>query len=185
MLLLEHGRVVETGPAEQVVQTYLGRVLTGTRDTESKDVYISKVTVRSAAGEAVAFRSGERAWVDIELTARRECQKLSISLFVRDEGYQDAFNTSTERLGRGTFSLRPGETFRCTYQIDLHLGQGTYHVGVSVVRYDIQREFDRWMPAASLFVHADRDVRGAANCYPEVLVFGTAQPAAGTLTPQP
>ena len=185
VLLLEHGRVVETGPAEQVVQTYLRRALAGTRETETKDVFISRVTVRGAAGEVVAFRSGERAWVDIELTARRECQKLSITLFVRDEGYQDAFNTSTERLGRGTFNLRPGETFRCTYQLDLHLGQGTYHVGVSVVRYDIQREFDRWMPAASLFVSADRDVRGAANCYPEVLSLGPGQSPAGAVTPRP
>ena len=185
VLLLEHGRVVETGPAEQVVQTYLRRALAGVRDTANKDVFISKVAVRGAGGEAVAFRSGERAWVDIELTARRECQKLSISLFLRDEGYQDAFNTSTERLGLGTFTLRTGESFRCTYQIDLHLGQGTYHLGVSVVRYDIQREFDRWMPAASLFVSADRDVRGVANCYPEVLVLGTARPPAAAVPPRP
>ena len=185
VLLLEHGRVVETGPAEQVVQTYLRRALAGVRDTANKDVFISKVAVRGAGGEAVAFRSGERAWVDIELTARRECQKLSISLFLRDEGYQDAFNTSTERLGLGTFTLRTGESVRCTYQIDLHLGQGTYHLGVSVVRYDIQREFDRWMPAASLFVSADRDVRGVANCYPEVLVLGTARPPAPAVPPRP
>ena len=185
VLLLEHGRVVETGPAEQVVQTYLRRALAGVRDTANKDVFISKVAVRGAGGEAVAFRSGERAWVDIELTARRECQKLSLSLFLRDEGYQDAFNTSTERLGLGTFTLRTGESFRCTYQIDLHLGQGTYHLGVSVVRYDIQREFDRWMPAASLFVSADRDVRGVANCYPEVLVLGTARPPAPAVPPRP
>jgi lipopolysaccharide transport system ATP-binding protein len=172
-LLLEHGRVVEIGPAEQVIRSYLGSALAGRRDTDSLDAYFSRVAVRGAAGEAVSFQSGERVWVDIEGVARRDCQKLSITLFLRDEGYQDAFNTSTERLGLDTISLKAGERFACTYQLDLHLAQGTFHVGVQLIRYDVQRVYDRWIPAASLFIKTDRDARGAANLYPLVTAFGS------------
>ena len=76
------------------------------------------------------------------------------------------FHTSTERLGLGSFALAAGETFRCTFQVDLHLARGTFHLGAIVCRYDIQREYDYWCPAASLFITTDRDVGGAANLYP-------------------
>jgi lipopolysaccharide transport system ATP-binding protein len=171
-LLLERGHVVETGPANQVVQTYLNRVLRGERDTAKSDAYITRVCVRRAEGEAVAFRAGERAWVDVDVVARKDVSKLSVVLFLKDVDQHYVFDTSTERLGHGSFDLTAGQTFRCTFQVDLHLAAATFHVGAILYRYDIEAEYDYWCPAASLFVSADRDVRGAANLYPEVTVFG-------------
>jgi hypothetical protein len=50
----------------------------------------------------------------------------------------------------------------------MHLAGGTFHFGVHLYRYDIQREYDRVMPAATFFVVSEVDVRGAANLYPRV-----------------
>jgi len=177
-LLLERGRVVATGSAEEVVRAYLQRAAEDHRPVESQDVYITKVAVRNAAGDSLSFTAGERAWVDVDVTARRPCEKLAVVVFLRDVEQHYIFDTSTERLGQGTFDLGPGETFRCTFEFTMHLAHGTFHLGALIYRYDIQREYDAWNPAASLFVSTDRDVRGAANLYPRVTAFGAPPPIA-------
>jgi len=175
-LLLERGRLAADGEAVPVVQTYLGHALSGRRDTEGRDAYIVRVAVRGAGGETASFRSGERAWVDIDITARAACERLSITLYAQDDDWRGVFDTSTERLGLGTISLGAGESFHCSVQLDLHLAPGTYRIGAALYRYDIQREYDRWFPAATLFIGADQDVRGVANLYPRVVAF---EPLAG------
>jgi hypothetical protein len=170
-LLLERGRVVDHGETAHVVQTYLSRALSGRRDTEGHEVYVSRVVLRGDGGERSSFRSGERAWVDIDITARRPCDRLSITLYAEDETSRLVFNTSTERLGLATINLGAGESFHCSVQLDLHLAPGTYHVGVALFRYDIQHLHDQWFPAVTLLIAADRDVRGVANLYPRVVAF--------------
>lgn len=171
VLLLDRGRVVADDVPPRVVQTYLGSTLAGRRDRDGREAYITRVTVRGSEGETTSFRSGDRAWVDVEVTARSACEQLSITVYAQDESAYGVFNTSTERLGLGTFSLGAGESFHCSVQLDLHLAPGTYQLGAALLRYDIQREYDRWFPAGSLLIATDRDVRGVANLYPKVVVF--------------
>jgi lipopolysaccharide transport system ATP-binding protein len=182
-LLLERGLVAADGPAVGVVQTYLGHALAGRRDVEGRDAYIARLTVRGAAGETASFRSGERAWVDIDITARTACDRLSITLYAADDDWRAVFDTSTERLGLGTIALQAGEAFHCSVQLDLHLAPGTYRIGAALYRYDIQREYDRWFPAATLFVGTDQDVRGVANLYPRVVAFEPGAPPAAPRAP--
>jgi len=176
LLLLDHGRIAASGEPGPVVRAYLANALAGRRELESREAYVSRLVVRGIAGETTSFRSGEEAWVDVEVTARSACERLSVTLFVQDEGSLGVFNTSTERLGLGTFDLRAGEAFRCSIQLALHLAPGTFYVGAAIVRYDIQREYDRWLPAATILVSADKDIRGIANLVPRVVTF---EPAAG------
>ena len=56
-----------------------------------------------------------------------------------------------------------------TFELDLHLANGTFHVGAYLYRYDVQRELDRVLPAATFFVASEVDVRGHANLYPKVV----------------
>ena len=183
-VLLDHGRITAEGEAARVVQTYVENALAGCRNVDGRDAYIVRLTVRGTEGETTTFKSGERAWVDIEIAARVACDKLSITLYAQDESFHGVFDTSTERLGRGTISLRAGESFHCSVQLDLHLAPGTFYVGAALYRYDVQREYDRWFPAATLFIAADRDVRGVANLYPRVVAFepGAAREPPGQLS---
>ena len=171
-LLLERGRVAAEGPAAEVVGTYLSHSLAGRRDVADRDAHLARLVVRGRAGEGGSFASGERVWVDVEVAARTACERLSITLYLADDEWRPVFDTSTERLGHGSFALRAGESFHVTMQLDLHLAPGTYRVGAALYRYDVQREYDRWFPAATLLVSADRDVRGVANLCPEVVAFG-------------
>ena len=59
-------------------------------------------------GECIQFRSGEKAWIDVELTARRRCTKLSVTLYILDDKAMDVFDTSTDLLGHGNFVLDEG-----------------------------------------------------------------------------
>lgn len=169
-LLLEKGRAITIGPAEEVVSTYLNKARSRhITDTSSMPVAISKVTVRNQDKECQNFESGEKAWIDIEVTAHSRCQKLSVSLYLTDPTDFMVMNTSTQRLGHGTFSLEAGKTLRCTFELDLNLVSGTFYVSALVFRYDIETEYDRWLRAAAIFIACDQDVRGLANCFPKVV----------------
>src|SRR5260370_7488269 len=93
---------------------------------DSKPVVISQVRVRSRRGESVRFESGETAWVDVEVTARRPCAKMAVVLFVTDEAYYEMFNTSTERLGCGKFYLVPRGNFSCRFLLQLNFADGPF-----------------------------------------------------------
>ena len=169
-LLLERGQMVTIGRTQEVISSYLDRSRNDhLRAADSKSVVISKVTVRNGAGECLRFQSGERVWIDIEVTAHKRCSKLSVSLYVTDEEFQNVFDTSTERLKHGNFTLEAGEVFSCTFELRLNLANGLFHPSVLVYRYDTQTEYDRWAPATTIHVSSDEDVRGVANCFPRVI----------------
>jgi lipopolysaccharide transport system ATP-binding protein len=169
-VLLEHGQIVAVGPTHRVLSSYLNR--TGNELSEarhSKALVISKVRVRNAAGECLRFESGEKAWIDVELTAHKRTNNLSVSLYITDEEYREIFDTSTERLGHGNFTLEEGETFACTFELHLNLGNGIFHPSILAYRYDTQTEYDRWAPATTIFVSTDKSVGGVTNCFPKVV----------------
>jgi hypothetical protein len=46
---------------------------------------------------------------------------------------------------------------------------------VAVHRYDLQKNYDRKMPAATLFVGSSMSVRGVANCFPKIIESGISE----------
>ncbi|HEX3761868.1 MAG TPA: ABC transporter ATP-binding protein [Kofleriaceae bacterium] len=169
-MLLDHGTVGAIGPVTEVIKTYMERGTAGAGTDPDKDVYVSRVTLRDEAGaETVQFDAGQRMVAEIEVTARRAAERLAVVIECRDEEMYDVFNTSTERLGAQTVSLAAGEKFTARFALRLHLVPGTYHFGVYVYRYDIQRNYDTLTPAKTFYVRSLIDVRGVAHLEPEVL----------------
>lgn len=178
-LLLEHGRPVISGPAEDVIPAYLNRSrTTHFEEARSKEVCITKVKVRNQHGECARFQSGEKAWIDVELQARTRHSKLSLTLYITNEAHRNVFDTSTERLGLGNFSLDEGEVYRCTFEVCLNLVSGIFHPSVLIYRYDTQTAYDEWAPAATIHVSSENDVRGTVHCFPRV-IRQEIRPAAG------
>jgi lipopolysaccharide transport system ATP-binding protein len=168
-LLLEKGRTVLSGPAQEVISKYLKRVRTnGATHNEGSAVKISKVSVRNENGESLRFRSGEKAWIDVELRAYAPCHKLSVSVYITSVTSESVFDTSTERLGHGNFSLDTDDVYRCTFEMQMNLANGVFHVSILVYRYDTETAYDRWEPAAAIHVGSETDVRGFAHCFPKV-----------------
>jgi lipopolysaccharide transport system ATP-binding protein len=168
-ILLDGGSIVADGSTSDVVQAYLDRERAKMAETRDTDVAVRSVTLRGVEGSSVRFRPGDKAWVDITFQANRACEQVAVVLAVLDEGLGEVFNTSTERLENRSFDLQPGQTVTVTFELDMHLAVGTFHIGVYLYRYDMEREFDRVLPGATFFMESDVDVRGSANLYPKVV----------------
>jgi len=167
-VLLDHGRVLKEGPTDEVIRTYIDHGAEKSDQNQGKQAYISSVKVRNRRGETVQFESGEPVWVDIEVIANTQCDKVSIGLQLKDDSYYEIFNTSTERLGCEWVSLKAGEKFSCTFELELVLAWNTFHLGVFLYRY-LLPPADAQFPAATFFVSSQLDVRGVVNLNPKVL----------------
>ena len=169
------------GSSTEVVQSYLNSTHVSHSEDPSRPVKISRVCTRSANGTNLRFESGETVWIDIELTAREACQKLAVVLLIMDESNYEVFNTSTERLGCGSFNLNAGDRFNCTFELRLNFANGTFRLNVVVYRYDTETEYDRWESGSSIYVGTENDARGAVNCFPKVVKHEIVKASTQTL----
>jgi len=168
-ILLDAGTIVADGPTSDVIQTYLARERAKLGEARDTEVAVRSVRLRDAGGEAVRFTPGDKAWVDVTFEANQACEQVAVVLAVLDDSLGEVFNTSSERLQHRSLNLERGQTANLTFELDMHLAVGTFHIGVYLYRYDQEREFDRVLPAATFFVESEVDVRGSANLYPKLI----------------
>jgi len=187
-LLLERGQMAMIGPSEEVIAHYTGEWQTCRSQDDSLDVRIARVTVRDREGkERGSFDAGETARIDVDIFARCTRERLSVSLYVINSDGLMVMDTSTERLGHEAFRLGAGETYRCTFEVDLNLVPGTFYVSTLIYRYDVSKEYDRWARAATLFVSGNPAVRGIANGFQRMSYMGKVAPlelSQGAVSPE-
>jgi ABC-type polysaccharide/polyol phosphate transport system ATPase subunit len=177
-LLLEHGKMVTLDKTDAAIRKYLGDEPTSQTSQENKSVYVSRVAVRDRAGEQSTFESGQTAWVDVDVTAREAVEKLALTIWFSDETQYLVFHTSTERLGSAPFSLQPGGTYRCTFELSLNFAHGTFRLFTDIFRYDIQKSYDRRdQPDATIFIGSTFGVGGAVNCFPRLIESKAISPS--------
>ncbi|MGB7266894.1 MAG: ABC transporter ATP-binding protein [Terracidiphilus sp.] len=172
-MLLKNGKTAAIGPTDSIMREYLNSSREQYHSTAEKSVYISNVNVRGTDGERLTFESGEKAFLDVEVIASKPMEKLAVVIWLTDDGEYEIFNTSTERLGHAPFSLKAGESYRCTFELTLNIAHGTFNACVAVYRYDIQKTYDSQLPAQTLFIGSTVAVKGAVNCFPKLLESGT------------
>ena len=180
-ILLDHGKVTASGTTDEVLRQYVNTTDTAEQG-ENEPVKITHVLVRDKNGEKATFESGEKVWVDIEVTAKVAIERLAVVIWFVDQTDYEIFNTSTERLGLPAFSLLPGQTYRCTYELTLNLAHGSFGLNVAAHRYDLQKTYTKKTPAATLFVGSSMAVRGAVNCFPVVRESGVIEGGTETVT---
>jgi lipopolysaccharide transport system ATP-binding protein len=168
-ILLDRGQVIEDGPTSHVIQTYLARERAKMDAGRDGDVVIRSVALRGEDGERTSFSAGERAWLDVRFQALRPVEKVAVEVDLHDESMYELFSTSSERLGTPAFDLEAGQAVTVTFALTMHLSNGTFHWAVYLYRYDLRREYDRALPAATFFVSTEQDVRGGVNLYPRVV----------------
>jgi lipopolysaccharide transport system ATP-binding protein len=176
-MLLDRGKVLAIGETNVVARKYLKLGEASESSDGSKPVYISDVRVRDRNGEQSSFESGQTAWVDIEVTAREAIGRLAVVIWLTDETQYEIFNTSTERLGFAPFSLQPGGTYRCTFELTLNIAHGTFQLATDVFRYDIQKSYDRHDSSSTIFIGSTTAVRGAVNCFPRIIASSSVTPS--------
>ncbi len=169
-ILLDHGRILAHGPAAEVVREHLNRGQTETARTNVDGISISRAVFRGRNGQGLRFESGEKATLDIDITASRAYEHLSIALVMHDASMYPIFETSTELLTCSGFSIKEGQTKRITFELNLHLCQGTYHLNCYLGEHATNRLYDSLTPAATIYVQSCRDMLGIANLYPSAVV---------------
>ena len=170
-MLLEKGKVLACGPTDDVIRQYVGRAQ-DQRTGEGTLLNIEDITVRRSAGVSTKFDPGEKTYIDVTVGAQQRISNLSIVIQIVDNNFYPIFDTCSARLNEGlTASLEAGERLECSFELDMHLAAGTYHVNVYAYEYVVERPFSTWRSAASFFVGETRFVKGAANLYPRLERF--------------
>lgn len=168
-MLLEAGNIAADGATADVIQAYLEQERAKVDSEPKSDVAIRAVAMRGTDGCRVHFRPGDKAWVDVTFEAIKPCQRIAVVIAVLGDGLIDVFDTSSERLGTPPVDLDAGQSCTVSFELTMHLAPGTFHVAVYLYRYDLQREYDKSLSAATFFVESEIDVRGAANLYPRIV----------------
>jgi lipopolysaccharide transport system ATP-binding protein len=169
-ILLDHGKILAHGPAAEVVREHLNRGQTEAAQRNVDGISISRAVFHGRNGQALRFESGEKATLNIDITARRAYEHLSIALVMHDASMYTIFETSTELLTCSSFSIKEGQTKRIAFELNLHLGQGTYHLNCYLGEHATNRLYDSLSPAATIYVQSCRDVLGIANLYPAAVI---------------
>ncbi|HJP60774.1 MAG TPA: ABC transporter ATP-binding protein [Gemmatimonadaceae bacterium] len=167
-MLLEKGKLLAQGPSNDVIRQYVGRAQNQSAG-EGAAVVIQTVALRGAAGVSTKFDPTEKLYVDVKVAAQRKVSNLSVVIQIVDNNFYSVFDTCTARLNDGvTASLDAGEQLECSFELNVHLAAGTYHVNVYAHEYVVEWPFSTWRSAASFFVGETRFIKGAANLYPRL-----------------
>ncbi len=165
-LLLDHGRVVQIGPSNEVIKTYLTRGHRTRTLEPDREVRVTEVTVAKPGDSRLTFETDEFVEITVQASAQARHDDMSVVIEIVDENQYSVFDTCTQRLGAGPLSLERGETLRCTFRVQLRLAEGTFHVNAYLHRYVTNRAVDRWLGAATFFVAGTPTVRGVAHLVP-------------------
>jgi ABC-type polysaccharide/polyol phosphate transport system ATPase subunit len=165
-LLLDHGKPKAIGPTSEVIGAYLEGERKARANALEKPVYISEVRI---LGSRTHFNTGETVRIQVEVVANENLDNVAVVLCLLDEHYYEVLNTSTERLGRAPYKFESGRVLRCTFELTLNLGFGTYHIGVSLHRYNVNKPVDGWTPAETFYVGSSlAGYRGIVPAEPKV-----------------
>jgi len=170
-LLLERGQVQMIGPTAEAIRTYYKRGqqqrATGA-DNGDGGVVIMKVAVHDDRGPCVEFESGGKLYITVEARAQSLHDDMSVVIQIVDDHQYPLFDTCTQRLGAGALTLDRDQMLKCTFELDLSLAEGTFHVNAFLHRYVTDKPYDRWLSAATFFVVGTPDVRGIVTLHPRL-----------------
>jgi ABC-type polysaccharide/polyol phosphate transport system ATPase subunit len=170
-MLLDVGEVKMIDRTEDVVKAYYKSGQERHRVGTNPDISISSVTVHDRNGATVEFESGGKFFITVEAYARTAHPDLSVVIAIIDDHQYLVFDTCSARLGAGNITLGENQTLRCTFELDLNLAAGTFHVNAFLYRYLTQNNYDRWLSATTFFVTGTPDVRGVVTLHPRLVAF--------------
>jgi len=167
-VLMDGGMVVADGPTTDVIQAYFDRERTKLSGERPGAALIRRVTLRGANGLGTRFEPGETMCIDVEFEARERCARVVVCVAIEGENLDLLSYTSTVWLGAPPLDIERGQNGRATFELQLHLAGGTFHVAVSLYDEATEHEYDRVNPAATFHVSAGGEVGGPLHAYPKL-----------------
>jgi ABC-type multidrug transport system ATPase subunit len=173
-LLLEKGRVQMVGPTDEVVRTYFRRGRQQRAVAADTDSLLTEVITHDDSGPRVEFNSGGTLRITVEARARARHPDMSVVIQIVDDQQYPVYETCTQRLGAEAITLDRDQKLECTFELDLNLGEGTFHINALLRRYVTNRVYDRWLFAATFFVAGAPGERGIPTLRPRLTVCTVA-----------
>lgn len=178
-LLLRKGEILEDGPTSKIIHSYMEQIKTARRHGPDQQLVIDDVRVFGSDGkQRYDFESGETSRVQVTMKALKPIGGADCYLYLLNDQYQRIFTTSGEQLGLATLKMEAGEVRTWQFDLDLHLGPGSYHLGMHLFKNETQQVLDRVEPAATILITHDLPVRGTVNLYPRASISRNSAPAA-------
>jgi lipopolysaccharide transport system ATP-binding protein len=171
-LFLERGTVQTIGPTAEVIKAYYSRgqeSRTNDPNIRGNSVSITKVSIHNGSEACSEFDSGAKLCITVEAAARALSEDISVVIAIVDNNQYLVFDTCTQRLGAGALTMQEGETLSCTFEMDLRLAEGTFHVHAYLHRYLTDLPYDTWRCAATFFVKETPEVRGVVTLSPKLI----------------
>jgi hypothetical protein len=191
---LDHGRVVESGDADRVINTYNFLLAKKSEGQEIKlrttnkrgksygnfKVEIVHIKMLNAQGhDGEVFVSGQPCTIHIMLKAQEPVDEITVGILIQDKFGQDIFGTNTYHL-KTPIMLTAGRDCLVQYTIDeLNIGPGQYSLTVAAHTADCHiHECYHWVDMIRTFqiVSPQKDCFiGIARLSPSVRVYSELQ----------
>jgi ABC-type polysaccharide/polyol phosphate transport system ATPase subunit len=168
-LLMKQGGLLEDGPTTRVLQRYMQEMSAGRSGGGNDVAVVESATVRGREGPKLDFRSGEKMWVDVKIRGLKPVSNLASLLYVRDAAYAQIFNVTSDRLGQPALTMQPGDRHTFTFEVELHLATGTFHICQTLMLMDSGRWFENIEPIASIMVTSPVESGGSVNLNPRII----------------
>jgi ABC-type polysaccharide/polyol phosphate transport system ATPase subunit len=168
--LLDRGTLLKIGQTEEVVEAYLNGQMRR-QSVPATDIAIEEVKIMrdTGSGSGAHFREGESATVRVTLASRIESRNLAVDLYLKDERTYEIAEIYLNMVAGVALAVEPSSRTVLEFRIHLNLCPGSYDVGCVVRNPDLQVEYDRRFPVASMFISGSRSARGAANLFPQLI----------------
>lgn len=163
-LLLDHGRVYEAGPPEQVVNVYnflvarqsegTVQMLQSTGAAESEygtlQARIQKLVIEGALSLGTTVSSGEITRVSLDYEVDSPLEELTVGILIRDRFGQDVFGTNSHLNGIAAPCRQGRWQVRFTMPMELAPGKYTMSAALHTQDNHIEQCY-HWMDAAASF----------------------------------
>jgi ABC-type polysaccharide/polyol phosphate transport system ATPase subunit len=168
-ILLKNGTLVEDGPTSNVLRTYMEQARASTSAQEASEVRLVAARMRAVEGERLDFEAGEAADLELEIEGGTGASGVGILVSILNEYLWEAFIITSQWLGLGPLDIKPGERRTIRIRLNLHLAPGTFHVSVTLRRFDLSKVFHRVEAATTFVVTSSQEVGGIVHLHPRLL----------------
>jgi ABC-type polysaccharide/polyol phosphate transport system ATPase subunit len=163
--LLHQGQVIDHGAPDAVFNHYNNLIAAKAEDAMMRSaaqmrqrygtgkILIGQVRLKNQAGIYTdTVSTGEHVSLEIAFKAHAEIQSPTIGISIRDRLGIEIYGINNHNLGIDFGSVKAGEEYVVTYDIDLRLGQNTYSIAISAHPEDthVIECFD-WVNDACIF----------------------------------
>ncbi|OHE21147.1 MAG: ABC transporter [Sulfurimonas sp. RIFOXYD2_FULL_37_8] len=184
VLLLNHGKIVEQGNPEDVINTY-NFLISKLNDQEDKksikdsqnlsfgtfEIEIISVSIKGELSNSNVISSGEMANLEVKISSNINIPNMTVGIMLRDKFGQDIFGTNTYHH-KLNIDFKANKEYICNYKMPLNIGSGKYSITAAVHSEDTHlSNCSHWIDRACEFEVAGivgEQFVGLCNLHPQI-----------------